>query len=95
MKKLLVVSLCLVLACGAYSIAKENDGPYVNASSTVTKEINPNYAEISISVETKSKEADVAAKENAEISSTVVNNLKSLLDIKKGDSIETAQIVRP
>lgn len=89
MKKLLILSLCLLLVGGAYSIAKDSDGPYVNASSTVTKDINPNYAEISISVETKNKEADTASKENAEISSAVVNSLKALLDTKKGDSIET------
>ncbi len=89
MKKLLIVSLCLLIAGGAYTVAKENDGPYVNASSTVTKEINPNFAEISISVETTNKEAEPASKENAEISSAVVNKLKEILDIKKGDSIET------
>ena len=90
MKKLLILSVCIALMGGAYTIAKDNnDGPYVNASSTITRDINPNYAEISISVETKNKEADVAAKENAETSSNVVSTLKSLLDVKKGDTIET------
>ena len=89
MKKLLIVSLCMLIAGGAFCVAKDGDGPYVNASSTVTKEINPNYAEISISVETKAKEADAAAKENAEVSTTVVNTIKSIIDTKKGDSIET------
>ena len=89
MKKLLIVSICMLLIGGAVCTAKEGDGPYVNASSTVTKEINPNFAEISISVETKAKEADAAAKENAEISTNVVNTIKSIIDNKKGDSIET------
>ena len=87
MRKLLIVSLCLLIAGGAYTVAKETEGPYVNASSTVTKDIDPNFAEISVSVETKNKEADAAAKENAEISSTVVNSLKTLIDTKKGDTI--------
>lgn len=89
MKKLLVLSLCLALISGTYSIAKEDQKPYISANATVTKEINPNYAEISISVETKSKEAEKASIENAEISQKVVNNIKSLIDNKKGDSIET------
>ena len=89
MKKLVIVSLCLLLAGGVYSFAKENDGPYVNASSTVVKEINPTFAEINISVETSAKLAEDAASKNAEISTEVVNKLKEILDTKKGDSIET------
>ena len=89
MKKLLVIFLCLLIAGGAYSVAKDNDGPYVNASSTVIKEVNPTYAEINISVDTKAKTAEEAAQENARISSEVVKRLKEILDSKKGDSIET------
>lgn len=89
MKKLLVISICLLIIGGAYSFAKESEGPYVNASSTVTKELSPNYAEINVSVETKAKIAEDASKENAEISSAVVKNLKSILDSKRGDQIET------
>ena len=89
MKKLFIVSLCLLLVGCAYSVAKESDGPYVNASATISKDINPNYAEINISVETKAKIADDAAKENAEISAEVVSKLKTLLDTRRGDSIET------
>ena len=89
MKKLLILTVCLALIGGTYGVAKESDGPYVNASSTVTKEINPNFAEISVSVETKAKVAEDAAKENAEISSAVVSKLKTILDTRRGDSIET------
>ena len=89
MKKTIILAICLILACGAYSIAKESDGPYVNASSTVTKDINPNFAEISITVDTKAKVAEDAAKENAEISAEVVSKLKTVLDTRRGDSIET------
>ena len=89
MRKILIVFLCLLIAGGVYTFAKENDGPYVNASSTVTKELNPNFAEINFSVETKAKIAEDASKENAEISSAVVKNLKSILDSKRGDQIET------
>ena len=89
MKKLLVVFLCLLVIGGAYTVAKESDGPYVNASSTVTKELSPNFAEISVSVETKAKVAEDASKENAEISSAVVKNLKAILDSRRGDQIET------
>ena len=89
MKKTIILGLCLLLACGAYSVAKEADSPSVNASSTVTKEIAPNFAEIMISVNTKAKIAEDAAKENAEISAEVVSKLKSVLDTRRGDSIET------
>ena len=89
MKKVLILFLCLLVIGGAYTVAKESDGPYVNASSTVTKELNPNYAEINISVETKAKIAEDASKENAEISSAVVKKLKEILDSKRGDQIET------
>ena len=89
MKKLFAVCLCLLLAGGAYSLAKDNESPYVNASATITKDINPNYAEINISVETKAKVAEAAAKENAEISSDVVSKLKTILDTRRGDLIET------
>ena len=90
MKKILIISLCLLMVCGAYTVAKDNnEGPYVNASSTVTKDINPNYAQINISVETKAKIAEDASRLNAEISSAVVSNVKALLDSKKGDMIET------
>ena len=44
MKKTIILGICLLFACGAYSVAKDIDGPSVNASSTVTKEISPNYA---------------------------------------------------
>ncbi len=90
MKKILIVTLCLLIAGGAYTIAKDNaEGPSVNASSTVTKELNPNYAQINISVETKAKTAEEASKENAEISAKVVHDLKALIDTRKGESIET------
>ena len=90
MKKLLAVTLCLLIAGCAYTVAKDNnEGPCVNASSTVTKELNPNYAQINISVETKAKTAEDASKENAEISAAVVQNLKALIDTRKGENIET------
>ena len=89
MKKILVVSLCLLLAGGAYTVAKENKVSYVNASSTVTRDLEPNYAQINISVETKAKIAEDASRMNADISSEVVKNLKALIDSKKGDMIET------
>lgn len=89
MKRILAASLILLFVGGVYTVAKENDTPYVQASSTVTKEINPNFAEISIAVETKGKAAESVATENAQISSAVVASLKSLLDTKKGESIET------
>lgn len=89
MKKLLVICLFALIISGAYTIAKENDSPYVNASSTVTREINPNYAQINIAVNTKAKSANDATRQNAEISSAVIKNLKLLLDTKRGDSIET------
>ena len=89
MRKILIVFLCLLIAGGTYTFAGINDGPYVNASSTVTKELNPNFAEINLSVDTKAKIAEDASKENAEISSAVVKNLKSILDSKRGDQIET------
>lgn len=89
MKKLFVICFCMLLAGGAYTLAKDNNVSYVNANATITKDINPNYAEINISVETKAKAADAAAKENAEISSDVVSKLKTILDTRRGDSIET------
>lgn len=90
MKKILVVSLCMLLAGGAFSFAKEERfSPVINASSTVSKEILPNYVQINISVLTKNKIAEEASKQNAEISSVVVTKLKGLIDNKKGDMIET------
>ena len=89
MKKTIIMALCLILVCATYTIAKDSEGPSVNASSTVTKEINPNFAEISVTVNTKAKVAEEAAKENTEISSEVVAKLKSVLDTRRGDSIET------
>ena len=89
MKKTVILALFILLACTAYSVAKDSDGPFVNASSTVTKEISPNFAEVSISVVTKAKVAEEASKENAEISTEVVSKLKTILDTRRGDSIET------
>ena len=46
---------------------------------------------ISISVETTAKEVKDATDKNAEISNAVVDKLKSLLNEKKGESIETTE----
>lgn len=89
MKKILIASLCLLLVCGSYTVAKENKVSYVNASSTVTRDLEPNYAQIHISVDTKAKVAEDASRRNADISSEVVKNVKALIDSKKGDMIET------
>lgn len=82
MKRLLAL---IVLSCvffvplvtNAETIEKEKG--YISVSESVTKEVSPNQAEISINIETSDKSLQKASDENKIIANKVYSSLKSLL----------------
>lgn len=67
----------------------EEDAGYVSVNASVTREIAPNQAEITINVETSDKNMQKASNDNKIIADSVYSALKSIINVKNGDYIKT------
>lgn len=95
MKKPLAV-LILILTCTFFIPASfaevtcsRNNG-YISVSANGQKEVDPNVAQITFTIETTNKTVPLASDENKIIVNQVVSALKSCLDFKSGDEIKTS-----
>lgn len=81
MVKKSIILLLLITACfvAKSTIADTIEKGYISVSMSTTKEVSPNQAEISISVETSDKSLQVASENNKTIANKVYASLKSLL----------------
>jgi uncharacterized protein len=81
MKKILAIILFLVVFVTLSSNAEtiEKDKGYISVNESITKEISPNQAEISISIETSDKSLKQASEDNKVIANKVYSSLKALL----------------
>ncbi len=69
---------------------------YISVSSSKSREVDPNIAELSFAVETQAKTVDIAVNSNKNAANKVISSLKPLLDTKNGDTIKTSSFsVRP
>lgn len=97
MKKALsvfVLSALMFVTLSATAETVEKDKGYVSVNQSMTKEIAPNQAEISIGIETSDKSLQKASEDNKKIANDVYSNLKTLLG--KDDYIKTSNYnVRP
>ena len=91
MKKILVFAIALFLFVFTVLPTKaqttETENGYISVNESATKEIEPNQAEISISVETFDKDLEKASNENKIVANKVYSALKALLG--KDDYIKT------
>lgn len=92
MKKTLLPGLLLlviaVAGLSSYADTVEKDRGFISVNQSMTKEISPNQAEITIRVETSNKSLKNASEENKTISNKVYMTLKSI--IGKDDYIKTS-----
>lgn len=94
MKKVLLLVLCLIgfvaLSIKAETRAEtiEKDKGYISVNESITKDISPNQAEISISIVTSAKSLKQASEDNKLIANKVYSNLKPLLGMS--DYIKTS-----
>lgn len=84
MKKTLISSLSVLLLIVFVSLSTtaetvEKDKGYISVNESVTKEVSPNQAEISIGIETSDRLLQKASTDNKNISNKVFSSLKSLL----------------
>ena len=91
--KIVLMSVLCVIATAGYTLAEPG---YVAVSSSLTKEVDPNRAEVNFQIETTAKTAQEASEENKKITGAVIAVLKEQIDGNDTDSIKTsAFIVRP
>lgn len=91
---LLALSLCF-MSLGCSATTTDEDG-YVNVSSSVTREVDPDRAEVVFYVETSEKTAQEASEKNKTITNAVIESIKPEIAGNEKDSIKTsAFIVRP
>ena len=94
LRLLLALSLCCVSLAG-YAISEKEQG-YINVSSSITKDVDPDKAEVVFYVETSEKTAQEAADKNKTITNNVIDAIKPEIIANEKDSIKTsAFIVRP
>lgn len=68
----------------------------ISVSSSAVKEVDPNVAEISFTVESTAKSAEIANSENKLVVQKVLDSLKTKLNLASGDIIKTSNYsVRP
>jgi len=82
-----IILFAFVLLSGALAFAEDG---FINIYLNKTKELNPDKAEIIISVETSDKSSQVAADENKKISLNVQKKVKSLINTQNGDYVMTS-----
>lgn len=88
---LILILMCVFFVSTSFSevICSKNSG-YISVSATGQKEIDPNVAQMTFTIETTNKTVPLASDENKIIVNQVVNALKSCLDFKSGDEIKTS-----
>ncbi len=89
MKKNSAFLLILTLLFGFLTTvqAVENELGYISVNESMTKEISPNQAEISIGIKTSDKSLQNASEKNKAIANKVYSSIKALLGME--DSIKT------
>lgn len=91
-KFFVALTLCALVA-GCFSSVIAEPG-YVSVSSSMTKEVDPNRAEVKLYIETTEKTAQLASEKNKTITNAVIAAVKP--EISGSDSIKTsAFVVRP
>lgn len=93
MKKFLVISLLILLACATQAVTTTNgiERGYISVSASANSEIAPDTAELSIAVQTfDAKSMQKATIQNKEISEKIINILKSMINTSNGDYIKTS-----
>lgn len=94
LRLLLALSLSFI-SLGCLALTNDETG-YVNVSSSITKEVDPDKAEVIFYVETTEKTAQEAADKNKLITNAVIEAIKPEILNNKNDSIKTsAFVVRP
>lgn len=100
MKKFtLLLAFCMLAAFAqpakAITITEKEMG-FVSVNTSASKEMAPDTATVSFSVETRAKDSKTAADENTKITSNLISSLKPLIDIDKKDTIQTKNLnLRP
>lgn len=95
MKKILITIFTLITAIFGTvnpifaNPVVEKDCGYISVSTSMTQEISPNQAEISINIQTSDRNLQKASADNKIIADRVYSALKSLLNTEKGDYIKT------
>lgn len=84
-----IIALLLLTFLGLSTIAETIDKGYISVSSSTTKELVPNQAEISIGIVTSDTSFKKASEENRAIATKVYSSLKSL--IASGDYLKTSE----
>lgn len=85
-----------IFVVGAISAGVAAEPGYISVSSSATKEVDPNRAEVNFYIETTEKTAQLASEKNKEVANKVINALKPELAKNSADSIKTsAFVVRP
>lgn len=97
----LFIAICLLgtmagqFALAATEVVQKVAG-LVSVSTSSTKEIDPNYAEMTFALETSAKTVDQATAENNTKSNKIIDAVKPKIDEKAGETIKTEQYsVRP
>lgn len=94
MKKLaLIVALFafFIMPANALTVTQKEMG-YISVNTTASKEMTPDTATISFSVETRAKDSKTASEKNKEITSKMISSLKPLLELDKKDTIQTKNL---
>lgn len=100
MKKLAVLMAVLMLG-SLFSPAKaititDKEMGYISVNTSASKEMNPDTARISFSVETTAKTSKAASDMNKDITTKLIGALKPLIEIDKKDTIQTKDLnLRP
>ncbi len=90
------LALCLSFIALGCSAANNSEDGYINVSSSITKDVDPDKAEVIFYVETSEKNAQDAAEKNKVITNNVIEAIKAEIVSNEKDSIKTsAFVVRP
>ena len=100
MKKLALLIAMLMLGslampAKALTITEKEMG-YISVNTSASKEMNPDTATVSFSVETSAKTSKAASDLNNEITTKLISALKPLIEVDKKDTIQTKNLnLRP
>jgi uncharacterized protein YggE len=87
---LIVSAIILSTAFSCKAAVVEKDEGYVSVTTSETKEVAPDQAQITVNIETSDKSLQKAAADNKIIADKVYSSLKAILNTEKGDYIKTA-----
>ena len=100
MKKFALLMALLMLGsfsapAKALTITEKEMG-YISVNTSASKEMSPDTARVSFSVETTAKTSKAASDQNKEITNKLIGALKPLIEIDKKDTIQTSNLnLRP